>query len=225
MILAGGLGTRFSEYTDKLPKPMIEANGKPLLEHIINIYEKFEVRNYLILAGYKIEKIIEYYTKATDIDIISNNQFINPKGSKITVLDTGLNTMTGGRLKQGIEFLKEENFYLTYGDGLADINLYDLTNFYKKSNTLVTVTAVRPPARFGSLEIKNNLVTNFGEKNNADEGWINGGFFAMNKKIVDYLKGSEEILERTPLEKIAKEKIFQPISILVSGNHETQLES
>jgi len=206
MILAGGLGTRFSEYTDKLPKPMIEAHGKPLLEHIINIYEKFGVHNYLILAGYKIEKIIEYYTKATDIDIISNNQFINPKGSKITVLDTGLNTMTGGRLKQGIEFLKEENFYLTYGDGLADINLYDLTNFYKKSNTLVTVTAVRPPARFGSLEINNNLVTNFGEKNNADEGWINGGFFAMNKKIVDYLKGSEEILERTPLEKIAKEK-------------------
>ncbi len=206
MILAGGKGTRFAEYTDKIPKPMILANGKPLLDHIISIYSKFNINNIVVLAGYKIEKIVEHYESSLNRVSKSENIFENNLNTKITVLDTGLETMTGGRLKLGAEYLNEENFYLTYGDGIANINLEDLTKFFIEENKIATVTAVRPPARFGSLEIENNIVTNFGEKDNTSSGWINGGFFVFKKQILDYLADSEDILETKPLELLAKQK-------------------
>ncbi len=206
MILAGGKGTRFAEYTDKIPKPMILANGKPLLDHIISIYSKFNVNNVVILAGYKIEKIVEHYESTFNRVSNSENIFENNLNTKITILDTGLETMTGGRLMLGAEYLNEENFYLTYGDGIANINLEDLTKFFIEKDKIATVTAVRPPARFGSLEIENNIVTNFGEKDNTSSGWINGGFFVFKKQILEYLTDLEDILERKPLELLAEKK-------------------
>ena len=206
MILAGGRGTRFAEYTDKIPKPMILANGKPLLDHIISIYSKFNVNNVVILAGYKIEKIVEHYESTFNRLSKSENIFENSLNTKITILDTGLDTMTGGRLMQGAEYLNEENFYLTYGDGIANINLEDLTKFFVGKNKIATVTAVRPPARFGSLEIENNIVTNFGEKDNTSSGWINGGFFVFKKQILEFLNDQGDILERKPLESLAAQK-------------------
>ena len=206
MILAGGKGTRFAEYTDKIPKPMILANGKPLLDHIISIYSKFNVNNVVILAGYKIEKIVEHYESTFNRVSKSENIFENSLNTKITILDTGLDTMTGGRLMLGAEYLNEENFYLTYGDGIANINLEDLTKFFIENNKIATVTAVRPPARFGSLEIENNIVTNFGEKDNASSGWINGGFFVFKKQILEFLNDQGDILERKPLESLAAQK-------------------
>ena len=206
MILAGGKGTRFAEYTDKIPKPMILANGKPLLDHIISIYSKFNVNNVVILAGYKIEKIVEHYESTFNRVSNSENIFENDLNTKITILDTGLETMTGGRLMLGAEYLNEENFYLTYGDGIANINLEDLTKFFIEKDKIATVTAVRPPARFGSLEIENNIVTNFGEKDNTSSGWINGGFFVFKKQILEYLNDLGDILERKPLEALAEKK-------------------
>tara|TARA_B100000674_G_scaffold437171_1_gene397816 strand:+ start:32 stop:751 length:720 start_codon:yes stop_codon:yes gene_type:complete len=206
MILAGGKGTRFAEYTDKIPKPMILANGKPLLDHIISIYSKFNVNNVVILAGYKIEKIVEHYESTFNRVSNSENIFENNLNTKITILDTGLETMTGGRLMLGAEYLNEENFYLTYGDGIANINLEDLTKFFIEKDKIATVTAVRPPARFGSLEIENNIVINFGEKDNTSSGWINGGFFVFKKQILEYLTDLEDILERKPLELLAEKK-------------------
>ena len=206
MILAGGKGTRFAEYTDKIPKPMILANGKPLLDHIISIYSKFNVNNVVILAGYKIEKIVEHYESTFNRVSKSENIFENNLNTKITILDTGLETMTGGRLMLGAEYLNEENFYLTYGDGIADINIEDLTKFFIEKNKIATVTAVRPPARFGSLEIENNIVTNFGEKDNTSGGWINGGFFVFKKQILEYLNDLGDILERKPLEALAEKE-------------------
>ena len=206
MILAGGKGTRFAEYTDKIPKPMILANGKPLLDHIISIYSKFNVNNVVVLAGYKIEKIVEHYESNFNRVSKSENIFENNLNTKITILDTGLETMTGGRLMLGAEYLNEENFYLTYGDGIANINLEDLTKFFIEKDKIATVTAVRPPARFGSLEIENNIVTNFGEKDNTSSGWINGGFFVFKKQILEYLTDLEDILERKPLELLAEKK-------------------
>ena len=206
MILAGGKGTRFAEYTDKIPKPMILANGRPLLDHIISIYSKFNIKNIVILAGYKKEKIIEHYESSSNRVSKTEDIFEDNLNTKITVLDTGLETMTGGRLKMGAEYLNEENFYLTYGDGIANIQLDKLTQFFIEQKTIATVTAVRPPARFGSLEIDNNLVTNFGEKDNTSSGWINGGFFVFKKEILNYLTDLEEVLERKPLELLATEK-------------------
>ena len=206
MILAGGKGTRFAEYTDKIPKPMILANGKPLLDHIISIYSKFNIKNIVILAGYKKEKIIEHYESSSRRVSKTEDIFEDNLNTKISVLDTGLETMTGGRLKIGAEYLDEESFYLTYGDGIANIQLDKLTQFFNEQKTIATVTAVRPPARFGSLEIDNNLVTNFGEKDNTSSGWINGGFFVFKREILNYLTGLEDVLERKPLELLATEK-------------------
>ena len=206
MILAGGKGTRFAEYTDKIPKPMILANGKPLLDHIISIYSKFNIKNIVILAGYKKEKIIEHYESSSKRVSKTEDIFEDNQNTKISVLDTGLETMTGGRLKIGAEYLNEESFYLTYGDGIANIQLDKLTQFFIEQKTIATVTAVRPPARFGSLEIDNNLVTNFGEKDNTSSGWINGGFFVFKREILNYLTDLEEVLERKPLELLATEK-------------------
>ncbi len=205
MILAGGKGTRFKEYTDEIPKPMIPANGKPLLIHILNIYKKYGIENCIILAGYKKNVIQDYFEDNFSRHSDSSTTFVDSDNLKVTVLDTGEETMTGGRLKQGIEYLGDEQFYLTYGDGIADVNITELTKFHIVNEAKVTLTAVRPPARFGSLELDKNLVIKFGEKENTNEGWINGGFFVVNKDVISYLDSNDTIFEREPLESIARD--------------------
>lgn len=195
LILAGGRGTRFKELTDSIPKPMIKANGYPLIDYIINHYVNFGVNEVVILAGYKKEIIEDYYLKKDPKNF--------PSKLKIKVLDTGVDTGTAGRIKMGIETLENQHFYLTYGDGIANVDIKSLTNFHFQNETLGTVTAVRPPARFGSLTIEGNYVTTFAEKNQVDEGFINGGFFILNKNIKNYLNSYSEPFEQEPLRKMA----------------------
>tara|TARA_B100000886_G_scaffold259341_1_gene184215 strand:- start:642 stop:1328 length:687 start_codon:yes stop_codon:yes gene_type:complete len=191
VILAGGLGTRISEYTKTIPKPMIPINKVPILIHLINYYRKYGFNEFYIAVGYK-SKIIKDYFKKKKI-----------RNCKINIIDTGLKTMTGGRLKRLSRFLKKEAFLMTYGDGLSNVNLERLIKFHKKKKKLMTLTAVRPPARFGAIKIVNNNVKYFKEKSSLDEGWINGGFFVIEPEIFKYIKGDKTYLERSPLEKIA----------------------
>ena len=193
VILAGGLGTRISEYTKFIPKPMIKIKGLPILVHIMKHYSSFGFKEFYIALGYKGNVIKNYF---------KNNQF----NWKINLIDTGNNTMTGGRLKRLKKYLKDECFFLTYGDGLSDVNIMKLLKFHNKNKKLVTVTAVRPPARFGALKLKKNSVCYFKEKSNMDEGWINGGFFVVSKKFLNFIKSDKTFLEREPLEKVAKLK-------------------
>lgn len=193
VILAGGLGTRISEYTKYIPKPMIKINGTPILVHIMKHYAKFGFKNFYIALGHK-GKVIKNYFKKKKFDW------------NINLIDTGKNTMTGGRLKRLRKYLKDESFFLTYGDGLSDINILKLLKFHNKNKKLVTVTAVRPPARFGALKLKGNFVSYFKEKSSMDEGWINGGFFVVSKKFLNFIKNDKTYLEREPLEKASKLK-------------------
>ena len=195
VILAGGLGTRIKEYTKTIPKPMIKINGKPLIEHIMQHYSNYGLNEFYIALGYK-GTIIKKYFK-------------NRKTKwKINLIDTGKKTMTGGRLKRLKSFLKDEAFLLTYGDGISDVNINKLIKFHKKTNNIVTLTSVRPPARFGSVKFKNDKINSFREKSSLDEGWINGGFFVMDPKIFNYLKNDQTFLEREPLEIISKKKLL-----------------
>ena len=193
VILAGGLGTRISEYTKSIPKPMIKAGKFPLLIHIMKHYSSFGYKDFYIALGYKGRVIKEYFKKKK---FNWNINFIN----------TGQNTMTGGRLKRLKKYLGNEDFFLTYGDGLSNVNLKKLLKFHKKNKKLVTLTAVRPPARFGAIKIKSNLVNYFNEKSKMDEGWINGGFFIVSSKFINFIKGDKTYLEREPLEKVTKIK-------------------
>lgn len=192
VILAGGFGTRLPEYTDTIPKPMIKIGEQPILEHIMNSYSKFDFKEFIIALGYKGELIKEHFKS-------HKNKW------KVNLVDTGQNTMTGGRLKRLKEVIGNETFMLTYGDGLSNINLKELLEFHKKNKKIVTVSAVRPPARFGFIKFKDDKVLSFKEKSKLDVGWINGGFFVMEPKFLDYIKGDSTYLEREPLEKIAKE--------------------
>ena len=191
VILAGGLGTRISEYTRNIPKPMIQIKGQPILLRIIKHYYKFGFKDFYIASGYK-GKIIKNYFK--------NKKF----NFKVNIIDTGLNTMTGGRVLRLKKILKSETFLLTYGDGLSDINIKKLIRFHKKSKNYVTLTAVRPPARFGAIKLHGNRVKVFKEKSRLDEGWINGGFFVMSPKIFKFIKNDQSYLERQPLENLSK---------------------
>ena len=194
VILAGGLGTRISEYTKTIPKPMIKINNKPLILLIMQHYAKYGYKDFYIALGYK-GKIIKKY-------------FENKKISNwnINLIDTGLKTMTGGRLKRLEKHLKDQTFLLTYGDGVSNVNIKKLVKFHKKNKKTVTLTAVRPPARFGAIKLKGNKVSYFKEKSKMDEGWINGGYFVMEPKIFDYLKNDKTFLEREPMEKVSKKK-------------------
>tara|TARA_B100001996_G_scaffold366825_1_gene337896 strand:+ start:674 stop:1366 length:693 start_codon:yes stop_codon:yes gene_type:complete len=192
VILAGGFGTRLPEYTDTIPKPMIKIGEQPILEHIMNSYSKFDFKEFIIALGYKGELIKEHFKS-------HKNKW------KVNLVDTGQNTMTGGRLKRLKEVIGNETFMLTYGDGLSNINLKELLEFHKKNKKIVTVSAVRPPARFGFIKFKDDKVLSFKEKSKLDVGWINGGFFVMEPKFLDYIKDDSTYLEREPLEKIAKE--------------------
>ena len=194
VILAGGLGTRISEYTKTIPKPMIKICGKPIIHRIIDHYVKFGHTDFYIALGYKGE-IIKDYFKNKKLD----------KKIKINLIDTGKNTMTGGRLKRLKKFLKEP-FLLTYGDGLSSINLKKLINFHNKNKKLITLTAVRPPARFGVIKIKGKVVEYFREKNSLDAGWINGGFFVVEPEFIDLIKNDKTSLEQEPFTFAAKKK-------------------
>ena len=193
VILAGGFGTRISEYTKSIPKPMIKIKRLPILVHIMKHYSKFGFNEFYIALGYKGNVIKNYF---------KNKKF----NWKINLVETGKNTMTGGRLKRLTKYLKGESFFLTYGDGLSDINITKLLRFHKKNKKLATVTAVRPPARFGALKIKGNSVSYFKEKSRMDEGWINGGFFVVSYKFLSFIKDDKSLLEREPLEKVTKLK-------------------
>ena len=193
VILAGGLGTRISEYTKVIPKPMIRINNKPIIRHIMDHYSKFGFNDFYIAVGYK-SKIIKDYFKKKKI------------GKSIKIIETGKNTMTGGRLKRLEKYLKNETFLMTYGDGVSNVNLKSLIKYHKKKRKLVTLTAVRPPARFGALKIEKGKVLYFKEKSKLDESWINGGFFVMEPKFLKYIKNDQTFLERAPLENICKKK-------------------
>jgi len=193
VILAGGYGTRISEESHLLPKPMIEIGGKPILWHIMKIYLAHKIDDFVICLGYKGEKIKEYF-----------EQF-DSKLCNIQLIDTGLNTMTGGRLKR-IQDKIDDTFCVTYGDGVSDVNLNNLISFHKEKKSLATLTAIHPPERFGVLNLSEDYVTEFHEKHVGESSWINGGFFVFEPEIFDYLHDDSTVLERTPLETLAKEQ-------------------
>ena len=192
IILAGGYGTRLSGITHNIPKPMVEIGGMPILMHIMRTYAKYLHKDFYIALGYKGNVIKRYFRK-----------FKNKK-LKINLIDTGLKTMTGGRLRRLKKYFKNETFLATYGDGLSDVNLDKLIKFHKKNKKLVTLTAVRPPARFGKIKLKGNRVSYFKEKSSLDEGWINGGFFVMESRFLKFIKNDSTYLEREPFEKLTK---------------------
>ena len=206
IILAGGKGTRISDYTRTIPKPMIRINKKPMLLHIIEHYTKFGFKDFYVALGNKKNVVINYFRNFKKI----NKSFkykIKNKNISITLSDTGKNTLTGGRIKRMRKFIdKTEDFMFTYGDGVSNVNLRKLYSFHKKNNKLITVTAVRPPARFGEITLKNNRVATFKEKPQVTEGWINGGFFVAKYKFFNFIKGDKTILEKEPLENAAKRK-------------------
>ena len=196
VILAGGKGTRISEYTKKIPKPMVKIGGKPIIEHIINYFKFYGHNDFYIALGYKGEIIESYFKKKN-------------KNYNIKFIKTGLNSMTGFRLNCVMKFLKREDFLLTYGDGLSNVDIDKLISHHKRNKKNITVTAVRPPARFGFLKIKNSSVVNFEEKNQINEGWINGGYFVINYSFKKYLKNiTSLVLEKEPLNKAAKNNDF-----------------
>ncbi len=191
IILAGGFGTRLSEYTKTIPKPMVKVAGQPLILHIMNHYYRYGFNDFYIAIGYKGEIIKNYFKK-------------NQSKWNVNFIQTGLKTMTGGRLKRLKKFIGKGTFMMTYGDGVSNVNIRSLLQFHKKNKKTVTLTAVRPPARFGAIKIKGNKVSYFKEKSKLDEGWINGGFFVMEPKFLDLIKDDKTFLEKEPLEKVAK---------------------
>ena len=214
VILAGGFGTRLSEYTDLLPKPMVTIGGKPMLWHIMSLYSRFGFNDFVIALGYKSEYIKEYflnfYAKNSDFTInledntISYHKYSENKW-KVTLVDTGFSTMTGGRVKRLKPFLEEsDNFMMTYGDGLSDVNISQLRDFHASHNKLATVTSVRPNARFGELSIDiQSQVTSLQEKPQVHDGWINGGFFVFRREFLSLIDDDHTILEKSPLMKAA----------------------
>ncbi len=214
VILAGGFGTRISEESHLKPKPMIEIGGKPILWHIMKIYSHFGLNDFVICCGYKGYVIKEYFANyflhSSDVtfDMSRNEMKIHQTTSepwRVTLVDTGENTMTGGRLKRVREYLNQEDFCLTYGDGVADVNISELIEFHKKHGGKATVTAAQPPGRFGSLGIENGKVTSFKEKPRGDGNWISGGFFVLNPSVIDLIKGDDTVFEKEPLEILAEQ--------------------
>ena len=196
ILLAGGLGTRLSEYTDSIPKPMVKIGGKPILWHIMNSFARYGHNDFLVATGYKSDVIKNYFSK------------ISEKWN-VSIIETGQKTMTGGRIKRLQKYIGDETCLLTYGDGLSDINLNLLVNFHNSHAKLVTVTAVRPPARFGAIKLDGDRVSSFKEKSHLGEGWINGGFFVIEPEFLNLIKGDETYLEREPLEEaVNKGELF-----------------
>ncbi len=213
LILAGGLGTRLSEYTESIPKPMVMVGRKPILWHIMKTYAKYDFKNFYIALGYKSEVIKEYFlnyrTLNSDftVDLFNGSIETHQQDTvdwKVNLVDTGLNSMTGGRIKRMQDLIGDETFLLTYGDAVADINISELIKFHKNHGKMVTVSAVRPEARFGELGIEDNTVNSFKEKPQTSKGWINGGYFVVEPEFFKFIENDETILEKAPLEKVAQ---------------------
>ncbi len=244
VILAGGLGTRISEESVAKPKPMIEIGGRPILWHIMKIYSHYGVNDFIICCGYKGYVIKEYFANyflhMSDVtfDMQKNSMEVHQRFAepwRVTLVDTGENTMTGGRLKRVAPYLKdEEAFFFTYGDGVANVNIDALIKFHREKKTLGTLTAVYPPGRFGALDIHDSKVTSFQEKPKGDGGMINGGFFALSPKVIDLLRDDATVWEQEPLEMLATSGemaayehhgFWQPMDTLRDKNYLDQLWS
>jgi glucose-1-phosphate cytidylyltransferase len=242
VILAGGLGTRISEDTVNRPKPMIEIGGKPILWHIMKIYSAYGINEFVICCGYKGYVIKEYFANyflhMSDVtfDMRTNEMQVHQQYAepwKVTLVDTGELTMTGGRLRRVRDFVKdEEAFCFTYGDGLSDINITSLIEYHKQHRTLATLSATYPPGRFGALDIRENKVGSFKEKPKGDGGMINGGFFVLSPRVIDLIPGDECVWEREPLETLASrgelaayehDGFWQPMDTLRDKNHLEEL--
>jgi glucose-1-phosphate cytidylyltransferase len=214
VLLAGGYGTRISEESHLKPKPMIEIGGKPILWHIMKIYSHYGLNEFVICCGYKGYMIKEYFTNyflhTSDVtfDLENNKMDIHQNSSepwKVTLVDTGEETMTGGRLKRVKDYLGSGDFCLTYGDGVADVNIAELLKFHKSHGGLATLTAAQPPGRFGALSMQGTHVRSFQEKPMGDRNWISGGFFVLNKKVIDLIEGDQTVWERGPMETLAQQ--------------------
>lgn len=216
VILCGGLGTRIREHNEVLPKPMVVIGDKPILEHVMGIYTRYGFKDFVLCVGYKGDIIRNYFLQYDllhsdfTVEFNSKNITIHPNSYapvdwRVTIAETGLNTMTGGRIKRIEKYIDEDAFMVTYGDGVADVEINELLRFHKASGKIATVTGVRPPARFGELEIDGERAVRFNEKPQAHEGWINGGFFVFNRRVFDYFTGDDCVLEREPLERLAED--------------------
>jgi len=236
VILAGGYGTRISEETQTKPKPLIEIGGRPILWHIMKTYSHYGINDFIICCGYKGYKIKEYFTNYfahnsdITVDLKNNHVDIHQKPSepwKVTLVDTGLDTMTGGRLKKVEKYVGNETFCFTYGDGVSDVNISEVIKFHQKNKKSATVTSIQPPGRFGNLELNDNLVSKFIEKPQGDGGWINGGFFVLEHDVFDYINDDTTIWEKDSLEKLAEKNqliafkhkgFWQPLDTLRDKN-------
>jgi glucose-1-phosphate cytidylyltransferase len=237
VILAGGLGTRLSEETGTRPKPMVEIGGKPILWHVMKIYSAHGINDFIICLGYKGYMIKEYFANyflhSSDVtfDIARRSMEVHQQAAepwRVTLVDTGDNSMTGGRIRRVRDYLGTEDCCLTYGDGLGDVDITALVAYHRRHGALATVTAVQPPGRFGTLHLESDRVTRFVEKPEGDGGWINGGFFVVSPRVVDYIAGDDSIWEREPMERLAREGqlvayrhsgFWQPMDTLRDRNH------
>ena len=219
VILAGGFGTRISEESHLKPKPMIEIGEQPILWHIMKYYSQFGYNEFIICLGYKQYVVKEYFadyflhTSDVTFDLTNNSMKVHNNYAepwKVTLIDTGLYTMTGGRIKRVKDYIGNETFMLTYGDGVCDVNIADVLEFHKKGGKLATMTAIQPGGRFGTLDIgDDNVINRFAEKRKKDGGWINGGYMVLEPEVIDYIDGDETTFEREPLERLSQEGQLQ----------------
>ena len=241
VILAGGLGTRISEETALRPKPMVEIGGKPVLWHIMKMYSAHGINEFVVCCGYKGYLIKEYFanyflhTSDVTFDMQNNQMEVHQRFAepwKVTLVDTGDNTMTGGRLKRVRDHLGDDDFCFTYGDGVSDVDITESLAFHRRHGRLATLTGVQPPGRFGVLNIKGDHVTSFEEKPHGDGGWVNGGFFVLSTKVIDLIENDATVWERGPMEQLARENqlsaylhhgFWQPMDTLRDKNHLEEL--
>lgn len=241
VILAGGLGTRISEETLVRPKPMVDIGGKPILWHIMKLFSAHGLNDFVICLGYKGYMIKEYfanyYLHMADVtfDMASNKMEVHANFAepwRVTLVDTGEHTMTGGRLKRVARYLDNEDFCFTYGDGLSDVDIRELVAFHQRQATLATVTAVQPPGRFGALNLKERRITGFREKPQGDGGWVSGGFFVLSPKVLDYIVDDRTVWERDPMQRLAENSqmsafvhrgFWQPMDTLRDKNYLEEL--